>query len=44
MWVNASIFEKLFMGTMVTSTALFIGYNIFKSPTVKKEDAYKIRQ
>ena len=29
---------------MITSTALFAGYSIFKSPEVKKEDAFKIRQ
>ncbi len=32
------------MGGLVTSTALFIGYNVFKQPDVKKEDAFKIRQ
>lgn len=41
---NASLFEKLIMGGLVTSTALFVGYNVFKQPDVKKEDAFKIRQ
>ena len=41
---NASIFEKVVLGAMVTSTALFAGYNIFKTPEIKKEDAFKVRQ
>ena len=31
-------------GSMLTSTALFIGYTVFKQPEVKKEDAFKLRQ
>jgi hypothetical protein len=41
---NASLFEKIFLGGLVSSTALFVGYNILKKPEVKKEDAFKIRQ
>lgn len=43
MW-NASIFEKMFLGGTVSLTALFVGYNFFKKPEIKKEDAFKIRQ
>lgn len=43
MW-NASIFEKLFLGGLVSTTAIFVGVNFFKKPEVKKEDAFKIRQ
>lgn len=42
--LNASIFEKLVLGAMVTSTAAFAGYCMFKDPEVKKEDAFKVRQ
>lgn len=41
---NASIFEKILLGTAITSTAGFILYTMFKQPEVKKEDAFKIRQ
>ena len=41
---NASLFEKLLVGGSVVGTGLFIGYTMFKSPEVKKEDAFKIRQ
>lgn len=41
---NASIFEKLFLGAMVTSTAAFTFWSIFRDPEVKKEDAFKTRQ
>lgn len=41
---NASIFEKIVLGTAITSTAAFIIYTMFKQPNVKKEDAFKIRQ
>jgi len=33
---NASIFEKIVLGTAVTSTAVFAIYSIFKDPEVKK--------
>lgn len=41
---NASIFEKMVLGTAITATAAFIGFTVFKQPDVKKEDAFKIRQ
>ena len=34
----------MFLGSTISVTALFIGYNFFKKPDVKKEDAFKIRQ
>ena len=42
--LNASIFEKVFLGGLVTSTAVFTCWSIFRDPEVKKEDAFKIRQ
>ena len=44
MWASASIFEKLVVSGMVSSTMLFIGYTMFKPADIKKEDAFKIRQ
>jgi hypothetical protein len=41
---NASLFEKIVLGTAVSSTAVFALYSIFKNPEVKKEDAFQIRQ
>ena len=42
--MNANLFEKVMLGGMVSVTALFIGFNFFKKPEIKKEDAFKIRQ
>jgi hypothetical protein len=42
--LNANLLEKIFLGGLVSSTALFAMYSIFKQPEVKKEDAFKIRQ
>ena len=42
--LNASIFEKVVLGGLVSSTALFTVWSIFRDPEVKKEDAFKIRQ
>jgi hypothetical protein len=41
---NASLFEKIVLGTAVSSTAVFALYSIFKDPEVKKEDAFQTRQ
>lgn len=41
---NASLFEKIVLGSTASFTALFIGYTFFKKPDIKKEDAFKIRQ
>lgn len=42
--LNASIFQKVVLGGLVTSTAMFTVWSIFRDPQVKKEDAFKIRQ
>ena len=42
--LNANLMEKIFLGGLISSTALFAMYSIFKQPEVKKEDAFKIRQ
>jgi hypothetical protein len=42
--LNASIFEKVVLGGLVTSTAIFTCWAIFRDPEVQKEDAFKIRQ
>jgi hypothetical protein len=42
--LNASIFEKVVLGGLVTSTAIFTAWSIFRDPEVKKEDAFKTRQ
>jgi len=41
---NANLLEKIFLTGLVSSTALFAVYSIFKDPEIKKEDAFKIRQ
>lgn len=43
MW-NANLWEKMLLGGTMSLTALFIGFNFFKKPGVKKEDAFRIRQ
>lgn len=42
---NASLFEKVTLGALVSSTAAFAVWSIFfNGPVVKKEDAFKVRQ